>query len=271
MPRGVSRLDEARQQGRLFNPATNIGQRLALWLDAADLSTLTLDASGNVTTWADKSGNGASVTQATAANRPAYFPSGGSSPGFPGMPGIYFNSAAPTSLLGNLSLTSTVCFVYVVCTLNGQANQYGRVLSFGTTTAVDYNNASYFNISRDSVNNALRVERTAAAPVYGVALDSPLIMVANFDGAAQYIEGNGQDMTTAAQTAALNTVQVSVGKHVGGPEAHSGYINEVIVDVGPASINRRQHIVGYLAQKWRCPTILYGTHPYRNDPPLIGG
>ncbi len=45
---------------------------LALWLDASDASSITLDGSSNVSQWADKSGNGRHATQATALNRPGY-------------------------------------------------------------------------------------------------------------------------------------------------------------------------------------------------------
>ena len=41
----------------------------AVWLDAADLSTIT-ESSGAVSSWADKSGNGRDVTQATPAAMP---------------------------------------------------------------------------------------------------------------------------------------------------------------------------------------------------------
>ena len=41
----------------------------AVWLDAADLSTIT-ESSGAVSSWADKSGNGRTVTQATPAAMP---------------------------------------------------------------------------------------------------------------------------------------------------------------------------------------------------------
>jgi len=52
-----------------FNPL-NLGD-CALWLDAADTSTLTLSGS-NVTQWNDKSGNSRHLSQATAGNRPTY-------------------------------------------------------------------------------------------------------------------------------------------------------------------------------------------------------
>lgn len=45
---------------------------LALWLDASDAGSITLDGSNNVSRWRDKSGNGRHAAQGSAANRPAY-------------------------------------------------------------------------------------------------------------------------------------------------------------------------------------------------------
>lgn len=53
-----------------FSPQTISG--LALWLDASDASSITLDGSSNVSQWNDKSGNGRHVTQSTALNRPGF-------------------------------------------------------------------------------------------------------------------------------------------------------------------------------------------------------
>lgn len=44
---------------------------LALWLDAADTSTIT-ESGGAVSVWEDKSGNGNDVSQSAGANKPSY-------------------------------------------------------------------------------------------------------------------------------------------------------------------------------------------------------
>ena len=59
----------------------------ALWLDAADPSTITT-VSGAVSQWNDKSGNGRHATQTTAGSRPAY-----SSTGFNSLPGVTFDGS----------------------------------------------------------------------------------------------------------------------------------------------------------------------------------
>lgn len=55
-----------------FNPRSIAG--LALWLDAADASTVTLDT--GVSVWADKSGNGRNASQSTGNNQPIYTAAG---------------------------------------------------------------------------------------------------------------------------------------------------------------------------------------------------
>jgi hypothetical protein len=48
----------------------------ALWLDATDLATVTMDGAGLVSQWADKSGNNKHAVQALDANKPTYSPTG---------------------------------------------------------------------------------------------------------------------------------------------------------------------------------------------------
>ena len=53
-----------------FSPTDIPG--LALWLDASDAATITLDGSNNVSQWNDKSGNARHASQATTTRRPSY-------------------------------------------------------------------------------------------------------------------------------------------------------------------------------------------------------
>lgn len=56
------------QQRLGFTPADV--STLEFWVDASDLSTLTIDGSNNVSQWDDKSGNGNHATQGIAADQP---------------------------------------------------------------------------------------------------------------------------------------------------------------------------------------------------------
>ncbi|MEY3004925.1 MAG: Cyanophage, partial [Pseudomonadota bacterium] len=57
-----------------WTPA-DLGAGLALWLDADDAATITLNGS-NVSQWRDKSGNGWHMGQAVASAQPAYVTGG---------------------------------------------------------------------------------------------------------------------------------------------------------------------------------------------------
>lgn len=65
----MSRWQTAIAKARQFDPRSISG--LAVWLDASNASTITIDA-GKVSQWNDLSGNGRNASQPTAANRPAY-------------------------------------------------------------------------------------------------------------------------------------------------------------------------------------------------------
>jgi hypothetical protein len=60
---------------RRFNPV-DVGVDLALWLDAADASTIQLSGASNVVSWKDKSPNAYLLSNTTTASQPTYVTSG---------------------------------------------------------------------------------------------------------------------------------------------------------------------------------------------------
>ncbi|OBQ32885.1 MAG: hypothetical protein AN487_21545, partial [Anabaena sp. CRKS33] len=87
---------------QLWRPS-NLGSALALWLDAEDAASITLNGS-TVSQWNDKSGNARNVSQATAANQPTLTTSG-----LNGKPVLTFDgadwlfNANPGALLRNVA------------------------------------------------------------------------------------------------------------------------------------------------------------------------
>ena len=77
----------ARLPSAAWTPA-ELGASLALWLDAADSNTITLNGS-TVSQWSDKSGGNRHVTQATAVNQPTFAASG-----LNGAPSLVFETNA---------------------------------------------------------------------------------------------------------------------------------------------------------------------------------
>lgn len=104
--------------GRAFSLTSIPG--LALWLDAADASTVTLDGSNNVSQWNDKSGNARHLTQGTALNRPSYVT--GVLNGLPVVrpDGIndVLQSAAQTAATWYGSGTQQITWIYLVAYIN---------------------------------------------------------------------------------------------------------------------------------------------------------
>ena len=109
--------------GGSFSPTDIPG--LALWLDASDAATITLDGSNNVSQWNDKSGNARHVTQATVMNRPTP-----STATLNGLTAIKFEAKTLTH-----SLTYTLGSLFVVwehpTTSSGQYNGIGGYRSNG--------------------------------------------------------------------------------------------------------------------------------------------
>ena len=108
MPRGVSPVDEAQLQRRLWTPF--VALRPALWLDAADISTITI-ATG-VSQWRDKSGNSRQAEQNTPTLQPAYVASA-----INGQPAVRFapeGGGARDILAVSWAVTSSNLTVYVV-------------------------------------------------------------------------------------------------------------------------------------------------------------
>ncbi len=70
-----------------------VRQGLALWLDAADKATLSMDEDGGISSWNDKSGNGRNATQPEARYRPIF-----SATALNGLPAIRFQGAKQNRL-----------------------------------------------------------------------------------------------------------------------------------------------------------------------------
>lgn len=279
MPRGVNRSDEARLQGRLWTPQTNIGAQLQLWLDGADLSTLTVDSSNVVTAWADKSGkgnNGAPASTYNSTGGPALrIVGGGNTTGatFVSRPGIFFNNVNDIS--GNVSVTGPTLIAYFMGTLSSASNIYARFLSLNVTASQEYGDVKYCNVSRISTNAAVRYERNNFSTTGGsTTYDRPMVAGAVFNGSSSWATVNGTK--TGALTVSSNFAIANY--RIGGPNYSevakcmlTGYVNEVIIGSGTYTERMGAIIEGYLAWKWLgSGNTLAASHPFKNRPPLIG-
>lgn len=210
----------------------------ALWLDAADANTITLNGS-TVSQWSDKSGNNRPATQSTAANQPTY-----NSTGLNGKPNLSFDGTDFMSGLWSAA-TASQATVAVVCLYASSAITQAAV-SLGTGASnsglgVGWNTSSGFNTFLWAIGEANR-SGFIATPLVQIGVLSP-------SSVAQSLNGNTSSTAIGAAPAVNTNYQVG---GIGGTLllSNGSRVSEVIVLSSTASTTDRQLIEGYLAWKW---------------------
>ena len=92
---------------------------IALWLDVADTSSITKDSSNKVSNWADKSGNGGSASQSTAANQPTFTASG-----LNNLPTLSFDGSNDYLRSSTLNISQPYSIFMVAKTTGGSGRDY---------------------------------------------------------------------------------------------------------------------------------------------------
>jgi hypothetical protein len=276
MPRGVSRLDEAQLQGRLWTPA--LLPSLALWLDAGDLSTLTIPSTTLVSQWRDKSGYNRHFAQSNINVRPLY-----RAQGFNGRPCLE-NATGDSMAIGSSGLGRNVgC---ITCAIVGShpvaaftSNSSELSITSGTS------GARFFMSPNPNATNAygfaskrLDAESVANFSSSTDALanrGSPWIRIGQmvYSGAVGYHWTNGvQDMTALAGGASGNTSDTnSVGGSIFSLTPNGTKLSEIVLTHSELNQKEREALEGYLAWHWwGDANTLQATHRFRNRPSLIG-
>jgi hypothetical protein len=241
-----------RSQG--WTPAA-LGSALALWLDADDASTITLNGS-TVSQWNDKSGNGRHATQATAANQPIYV-----SGGINGVNSVSFagNDSLAASPIFAAANDATVIIVLQYNSLNATQSIYSTEASVGGTPAM------YLQANAGTLR------------VYGGSyVDDGTYTVGQ-------VEVNAFSRGASTGNLWRNGMQVLENAAIGSLTKNAGFLmgrltnglygvfemGEVVALDGQASTANRQRLEGYLAWKWGLEANLPSNHPYKNTPPTV--
>jgi len=228
----------------------------ALWLDAADASTVTL-VSGAVSQWNDKSGNNRNATQATVGNRPTY------------------TSAA-------LNGKNVVAFPGTACmTANNVAiTQPGNVTVFAVAQYSTGTGAQFYGVSANGVgilksSTEIQIFRAGSAASVGQSAGNlvPVLSSAGQNGVNAFVSVNGNtpSITSSFPTSTTtNSTNAIIGALVDGSPPTlpiSGYIAELlVVNTYDTSANLSK-TVGYLAHKWGLEANLPVGHPYKTTGP----
>jgi streptogramin lyase len=235
-----------------FDPRSIPG--CALWLDAADASTVVLGTGSNISQWRDKSGNGiyaspsngASGVIPTYSNSAVYINNGGSAT---------YNSSTYTCLAINsnfqLGTSFTLFAVFNFTTTTGYQSIYqnsrgtnagGTILSVGNTQILEFgaDQTTQRNISSGQGFTNFGTTRS--------------VVSFHSTPASLYLYQNGSVLASNVTAATLPTTDVGPFPNIGGGYTDNrwgtGYFNEIICYTAELTTTQRQSIEGYLAWKW---------------------
>jgi hypothetical protein len=232
----------------------------ALWLDAADEDTITLN-SGNVSQWDDKSGNDRHATEGTAADQPEYVEDelGGN--------GIVRFDGASQRLAGSIDSFQETHTVFVVAKFRSHTD-FRR--------AVDMMSGSQeYTLCTGSSTNRWLVSRDThleSALVYNV--NAWGIIGSHFNNAAAGFQRrrlNGASPSTSGFDKVRGTGEDQYFLGNRNDKARAGAVDlaEIIVCTSSLSLEEYEKIEGYLAHRWGLEANLPSGHPYEDAPPVI--
>ena len=268
MPRGTSISDTAIIQGRLWTPAV---LQPNFWLDASDLSTITV-ATG-VSEWRDKTGKGVNAVQATGANQPTY-----SATSFFGRPGITFDGVNDNMSISTTAGRNQTHGVFWVFQRIGAGTDTGGAgyrpeisgLSSGTDRgALHYIKstnlgASYPYYSGPSIVSYDLTSGTA----YSNSVAQVMSFQSNVTGWGVWRNGLLEGTTVGISTPDTTNIGYMLAAQIS-PQRNSNLVIAEILHIPISNTTNRQLVEGYLTWKWGLQTSLAANHPFINQPPLI--
>jgi hypothetical protein len=267
----------------------------ALWLDAADSTTLydatsggsLVAADGTVARWEDKSGNARHATQATSLNQPlrktAYEG---------GRDSILFDGSNDAlSLAANLSIGTHTVFVVARNTATITAASSAQLLlSGGSYTAPSITTSEWLfgsgsltgNLTNERLWNIALADWVGFGEIWGYGktnadISAAIIAVSSYSPGGTFVgKMNGSaDYTSVSSRGAFSSTNTrhptllrGIANRFSNTSAHwSGTISEVVVVTSILSSGDIEKVEGYLAHKWGMTANLPGGHPYKSVAP----
>jgi len=222
-----------------FNPKSI--PNLALWLDAADSSTIT--TSTGVSVWADKSGNGRNATQSTGGKQPNY------SNQINGKNVVRFLGTDDTmQIAANAAFNATSQTIIIAARQNTTGNHalfYKADANTANGVLMRYRTGTTFWLYQKDDNSAETIFSNSATTsntnVFSVVLE-PSAQVG-------WINGTAANTATASRTYDNNSGPwLGSRRDVG--EYLIGDIGEILFYSRALSTSERQSVERYLGRKW---------------------
>lgn len=234
------------------------------WYDASDTSTLTTNATGDVSQMDDKSGNSNHIAQGTASLQPTTgtrtlndlnvldFDGGDTMIATPPVSAIDFTFIA----VGQSDVDANGAF-FMMCDKDSQLIFEGGVRYFASSQfGIFTRNTQYYEAYASGYPNG-----------------SPHIAGGYFESSTSrklYVDGTLATTLTSSSTFSSAIDRFSIGAYTdSSPGSYlNGLIAEVVCFTGGAT-DTRQKIEGYLAWKWGLQDNLPGDHPYKSAAPTV--
>jgi len=258
-----------------WSPAA-LNTELELWLDATDAATITLNGSA-ISGWADKSANGHSLVQPTAANQPSTLGANGTAliktRAAVNFTAQHFLSAAAVVLSPPFTVSCIIelngpdaAIRYLFDSYNSAIRTRGRyslanadTLEFVTAGVNDNfggpETISATNLATGQEAHVLVFHHAGLSGTSTIHKDGALIASGQLgsENLAGLTLGNQREYAVG-----INTTSMSL----------SGRMGEFLITSGSASQTTREKVEGYLAHNWRLTDSLPAAHPYKTNFPL---
>lgn len=240
---------------------------LALWLDAAEATSLTLGDGGRVARWTDRRQVAAAAVQADPDSQPVF-----SNTALAGRPGLSFNGVSQWLAVPALALPSRMSvFIVQASVIGGSGTRFWMEHGSDTKTQDGF----YFNGTTSSAWAIRRSGTLHAGPattgqdwVGDGASQAGLV----YDGTGRfYLDGTlagSSSLTGSAVAESTVTDTLYLGSRGGTSLFLGGTLSEVLIFSSPLTASQRLKVEGYLAHKWGLVAHLPDAHPLKEPRPI---
>lgn len=229
------------------------------WVDAKDGGTITMDSQNRVSLWGDKSSNGRStLSQPSIVNRPVY-----SSSGFPG---LKFNGSS--SFMEIPDAYAKVKGSYTIFLVERRTSGKSVNYPLGGTTVGQFNQnlvMGYHSLDTVRYTNWFR-DLDGRIPAFQGTSEPTRVWAFMKTPGGKQIYLNGQLLKSDSAGENLGGwAGAAIGRYF--TYYYDGVVHEVLIYNTNLSLDRRQKVEGYLANKWGISDALQAGHPYKINPP----
>lgn len=228
-----------------FTPKNVSG--LAAWWDANDTSTLTLDGNGNVSSWADKSGNAVTASQGTANNRPTP-----TAAALNGKQVLTFDGSNDSLAFTGTARTDETYILVARANQTPGGVKTSQILGdassgFGLTAVVKNDGSSTSPVEAPLGGFVAGTTLARWSPAANTDIGPFVFSVVRSSASGGQLFSSGVSRATCTTSNSFALARIGI---VGSSFPLLGYIAEVCIYSRALSASERQQVERYLGNKW---------------------